>query len=163
VVKRSAPRQHTRHSVAAGVTGLIVTASVMAASGRTNRIRDVAIDVFTAVFVYWIAEAYAEALASNVVGHSGIPRYTQIRPLLVERWPLVQASYAPLVVMLLVRLFGADAATAVLAGLITASVLLAALGWTVHHEASVRARLTSAFVTGCFGVVMIVLKGLLHH
>jgi hypothetical protein len=155
-------RRRTRHSIAAGITGLVVTASVMTAAARTNRAVDIAIDVVVAVFVYWVAEAYSEAIAGHVVEHERMSR-EELRALLTERWTLVQASYLPLVAMVTARVLGTSVSSAVFIGLFVATGLLAALGWTARKGEALKARLTTAFVTGCFGVVMIALKGLLHH
>jgi hypothetical protein len=152
----------SRGSTAAGICGLIVTASVLAASARSKSVAAVVADVVVAVLVYWAADAYAEALAGHM--HE-TQRFSiaLVRESFDERWRLVRASYTPLVVMVAFRLFGSSISSAVLAGLLCATALLAALGWHARPDAPLRSRVGASIVTGAFGLVTVALKLLLHH
>jgi hypothetical protein len=156
-------RRGSQHAVAAGIYGLVVTASVMATAGERGSVVRVAISVVVAVVVYWIAEVYSDVLAHHLVERHHVT-LDDLRVLLRERAMLVEASAVPLVVAILVRVVGAGVDVAVTSGLVTATVLLACLGWTAAARAGSARRVCvlAAVVTGCFGLVMIGLKTLIH-
>jgi hypothetical protein len=114
---------------AAGIYGAIITAAVMTAAGSALSTSALAVAVLVTLVVYWLAENYAEVLGEQVTG-GRLPSLAQIRRLLAGGWPMVSASFAPLVVLVvlvLVRLAGASASSAATAGVGAAVVLL-----TVH-------------------------------
>ena len=84
--------------------------------------------------------------------------------LLRQRWALVEASYAPLVVVVAVRVLGGSTDAAINAGLLTATVMLAGFGWVAASRRGSAGfmRVATALLSASFGVVMIALKALLH-
>ena len=155
-------RRFSAESAGAAVLGLIVCAGVMTAAGEFSSITGVAISVGGTVLIYWFAEAYAHALASHVVGRQGfVPK---MRHMLALRWPMVEASFEPLVAMLIASAFGATAAAALTVGLIVATALLFLYGWVAVTRDGIRGwrRLGAAAAIAALGVVMIVLKSTLH-
>jgi hypothetical protein len=70
--------------------------------------------------VYWLAEEYAELLGEQAEGGL-IPTWDYIRGSLAATWPMVTASFVPLVVLVLARLAWA---TSVALGLGLVMVLL---------------------------------------
>ncbi len=77
-------------------------------------------------------------------------------------WPMVSASYAPLLALVLARLAGASALTAANIGLVAAVVLLIIYGWLAGRAAQLRGRklLAAVSVAAALGLVMILLKDL---
>ena len=75
------------------------------------------------LLVYWVAEEYAEILGEQAEGGT-LPTWAYIRAALAATWPMVSASYAPLLALLLARLAGASALAAANVGLVAATVLL---------------------------------------
>ena len=152
----------TEEGTAAGIYGIIVCASVMAAShARTAVAVDVA--VLVTLVIYWGAERYARLVAQRI--HDGHrPNRSQLRHQLTTGWEMVSATTVPLVVLVIVRLFGAELYVAILSALACSTVLLAAAGWEVGaDEKLTRAeRLVSAATAAAFGGALIVLKMLLH-
>ncbi len=148
--------------VAPAIYGLIVSSGVMASAGPGLPLLQVAVAVLVTVFVYWVAEQYAAVLAARLAGRASSAR--QIRASLREGWPMVEASYAPLLVLLLAWLFGASRAVAVLSALAFTTVLLFAFGWMAGRRGGLSGLrlLASALVGGGLGLVMIVLKVALH-
>jgi hypothetical protein len=63
------------------------------------------------LLVYWVAEEYAELLG-EYVEHGRLPTRAQVRAELMAAWPMVSASYLPLLTLALTRLPGASAALA---------------------------------------------------
>ncbi|HEY5076368.1 MAG TPA: hypothetical protein VIJ48_02580 [Acidimicrobiia bacterium] len=151
------------HAVSAMIYGLIVSASVMAAAGERGSVWDVTISVLIAVVVYWVADAYSEVLSHQIVSESA-PTRAQVVDLLRTRFALVEAAYAPLLLVLVFRAAGATTNTAIDAGLSTATVLLATFGWTAaaRRGSGMFGRVTAAVLTGALGLVMVVLKTTTH-
>jgi hypothetical protein len=149
--------------LAAAIYGLIVSGAVMAAAGEHGTVREVTITVFLTVLVYWAAESYADVLGEQIAEERP-STWSRSRELLRQGWPLVEASYVPLVVMLLAWAVGLSTTGAITAGLVTNAVLLVVLGWiaSAQSHSSIPARAVSAALAGAFGMVMIAIKTLLH-
>jgi hypothetical protein len=148
--------------VAPAIYGLIVSSGVMASAGPGVPLLGVAVAVLVTVLVYWVAEQYAAVLAGRLAGHATSGR--QLRASLREGWPMVEASYAPLLVLLLAWLLGASRTVAILCALSFTTLLLFAFGWMAGRRSGLSGMglLVSALVGGGLGLVMIVLKVALH-
>src|SRR5262250_2655099 len=92
------------------------------AGGRLSTAALVAAVVVT-LLVYWLAEEYAELLGEQATGGK-LPSRVYIRQALAATWPMVSASFLPLLTLVLARLAGASAAAAANVGLAAAIVLL---------------------------------------
>jgi len=144
---------------AAGIYGAVVTAAIIAATGEKLPTRWLAVAVVVTLLVYWIAEEYAVLLGEHTArGH--LPAWPQIRADLASTWPMVGASYAPLVALLLVRLAGGSPLAAANVGLAAAILLLVYHGWSAGRAADLRGwpLVLATSVAAALGVVMIVLK-----
>lgn len=148
--------------VAPAIYGLIVSSAVMASAGPTVPLARLAVAVLITVLVYWVAEQYAAVLAARLNGR--VTDHDQLRTSLRGGWPMVEASYAPLVVLLSAGLLGASRTAAILAALIFTTALLVVLGWLAGRRSGLTGLglLVSAAVGGGLGLVMIVLKVALH-
>lgn len=148
--------------VAPAIYGLIVSSGVMASAGPGVPLLGVAVAVLVTVFVYWVAEQYAATLAARLAGRARTGR--EVRASLREGWPMVEASYAPLLVLLLAWLLGASRTVAILSALIFTTLLLFGFGWMAGRRSGLSGLglLASALAGGGLGVVMIVLKVSLH-
>lgn len=155
--------RHRHHRPAAGIYGLIVVASVLATAGTSMRTLPLAVAVFTTLLIYWLAEEYAAVGEYASAGQ--MPTWARIRAALAAKWPMVSASYIPLVALLAARALGATPSTAALTGLIVVVALLTVYGWRAGRSAGLDgiARLAMAAIAGGLGVVMIVLKTALLH
>jgi hypothetical protein len=148
---------------AAGIYGTIVTAAVLAASGNTLSTAALEVTVLVTLVVYWLAEQYAELLAEHT--HAGrLPSMGQVGSSLAVSWPMVTASFVPLVTLLVARLAGASAAAAADAALAVTIAILVIHGYTAGRRAGLDGvRLVAVSGTaGLLGVAMVVLKVLLH-
>jgi hypothetical protein len=144
---------------AASIYGAIITAAIIAAAGGKLSTTALVIAVVVTLLVYWVAEEYAEVLGEQAEG-GRLPTWASIRGMLTSTWPMVSASYAPLLALVIARLAGASALTAANIGLVLAIVLLTIHGWSAGRAAQLRGRqlLISTSVAAALGVVMILLK-----
>jgi len=158
------PQPATRHRVvrpAAGIYGLIVAASVISVVGSEMRTLPLAVAMVVTLVVYWLAEEYAGLIEHASAGHP--PTWAHIGAALKAKWPLVSASYVPLVTLLGARLLGATPATSAYIALIVIVVLLMAYGWRASASAGMRGlpKFGMTFLAGFLGVLMILLKSAL--
>ncbi len=149
--------------IASGIYGLVVAGATLATAAAFDSLASVAAAVLVTVLVYWAAESYSHALATRVVRKRPL-RPGELVGVARQGWPMVSASYLPLLTLLVASLFGADVATAVLIALIATTVLLGIHGATAGWRSGVRGYrlvITVAISLG-FGLVMIGLKLSLH-
>lgn len=146
---------------AAGIYGAIVTAAILDTGGGRLPTEALVIAVLVTLLVYWVAEEYAELLGEQVAG-GRLPTWPYIREVLAETWPMVSASYLPLLALVIARLAGASALTAANAGLAVALVVLAWYGWSAARASQLRGRQLwgTTSVAVVLGLVMIALKDL---
>jgi len=146
---------------AAGIYGAIITAAIIAAVGGQLRTAALAVSILLTLVVYWVAEEYAELLGEQVTG-GHLPTWAYVRAALAHTWPMVSASYLPLLALVLARAAGASALAAANIGLAAAILLLTYHGWSAGRAARLRgwqlAAVTS--IAAALGLVMVVLKDL---
>lgn len=153
---------HNQESTAAAIYGVIVSAGVMAAAHVDTAIQ-VMVAVLVTLIIYWGAERYARVIAERIhEGHR--PSWPKLRQQLTIGWEMVTASYTPLAVLGVLSLLGVDLFAAVVSALVCSTVLLGLAGWAMGRSGhlTVPERIVAAVVASMFGVVMIVLKSLLH-
>ena len=146
---------------AAGIYGAIITAAILDTAGGRVSTTALVISVVVTLLVYWLAEEYAELLGEQVAGGK-LPSWAYIRGALATTWPMISASYAPLLAVVLARLAGASSLTAANVGLAVAIVLLAIHGWWAGRSAQLHGRQLVAVtsVAVALGLVMVGLKDL---
>ena len=152
---------HQGRRRAAGIYGAIITAAILDTIGGHASTTVLVISVVVTLLVYWIAEEYAEVLGEQAAGGK-LPSRDYIREALVATWPMVSASYAPLLAVVLAHVAGASALTAANAGLVVAVVLLTNHGWQAGRAAQLHGpKLVGATSVALgLGLVMILLKDL---
>jgi hypothetical protein len=113
------------------------------------------------LLVYWLAEEYAELLGEQAEG-GVLPRWTYIRSALAATWPMVSASYLPLLALLVARVAGASPLTAANVGLVGAVLLLIIHAWTAGRSARLHGwpLVATTSVAAGLGLIMILLKDL---
>jgi hypothetical protein len=146
---------------AAGIYGAIVTAAILDTAGGNVSTGALVISVVVTLLVYWVAEEYAEVLGEQVEG-GRLPSRAYIWGALAATWPMVSASFLPLLALVLARLAGASELTAANVGLVAAVILLTVHGWLAGRAAQLRGRplLFATSVAAALGIVMILLKDL---
>ena len=146
---------------AAGIYGAIITAAILDTAGGHVSTAALVVSVVVTLLVYWLAEEYAEVLGEQVEG-GRLPSRASIWAALAATWPMVTASYAPLLAVVLARLAGASALTAANVGLVAAIVLLTVHGWLAGQAAQLRGwqLFFSTSIAAALGLVMVALKDL---
>ena len=148
---------------AAGIYGAIVTAAILDAAGGHLPTTALVVSVVVTLLVYWLAEEYAEVLGEQAAGGRGrLPGWSRVREALAAAWPMVSASYLPLLVLVVVRLAGASSLAAANAGLVAAIIVLTVHGWLAARSAQLHGRqlVAATSVALGLGLVMILLKDL---
>jgi hypothetical protein len=146
---------------AAGIYGAIITAAILDTAGGHVSTAALVVSVVVTLLVYWIAEEYAEVLGEQAAaGH--LPNRASIQGALMSTWPMVTASYLPLLAVVLAAVAGASELTAANVGLVVAVVLLTVHGWLAGRAAQLQGRklLVATSVAAGLGLVMILLKDL---
>ena len=146
---------------AAGIYGAIITAAILDTAGGHVSTTALVISVVVTLLVYWIAEEYAEVLGEHTTG-GRLPSRAYIQGSLVSSWPMVSASFAPLLAVVLAKVAGASDLTAANVGLVVAIVLLTVHGWQAGRAAQLRRGklLVATSIAAGLGLVMILLKDL---
>jgi len=159
------PKARAGRRRASGIYGAIITAAILATAGNELHTSGLVATVVITLVVYWLAEEYAELLGEQAEG-GRVPTRDYIRESLAATWPMVTASFVPLLVLVLARLAGASIPVADNIGLAAAIVLLTVHGWSAARAADLRGwRLAWATSVALgLGLVMVVLKDviLLH-
>ena len=147
---------------AAGIYGAIITAAILDVAGGHASTTALAVSVVATLLVYWIAEEYAEILGEQAAGGQ-LPSRTSIKHALSSTWPMVTASYIPLLVVVVTKVAGASALTAANVGLVVAIVLLTVHGWLAGRAAQLQGwkLLWATSIAAGLGLVMILLKDLI--
>lgn len=155
--------RHDVERAASSVYGTIVASSVLAAGAYHLSIAQLCLAVVVTVVVYWLAEIYAQVLASRALA---APRHLreEVREHAIHHWRMVTASFIPLAALLAAAALGADEPDAVMAALLLTTLMLAVLGWVAAGRAGMQAwhRLAAAAASSLGGLVMIGLKFALH-
>jgi hypothetical protein len=152
----------TEEGTASAIYGIIVSSATMASSHASTAI-SVEAAVLVALVIYWSAERYARLVAQRIhAGHR--PTREQVREQVTSGWEMVTATAAPLVILVVVRLLGASLSAAITWALVCATVLLFLAGWEIGKDGRLSRgeRLLCAVSAAMFGVVMMLLKTLLH-
>jgi hypothetical protein len=146
---------------AAGIYGAIITAAIFAAAGGHLPTVALAVSVVVTLLVYWLAEEYAELLGEQGTGGT-LPSRAYIRGALAATWPMVSASYVPLLALLVARAAGASALVAANVGLAATILVLIMHACIAGRAARLHGwRLAAAVsVAAALGLTMVALKDL---
>jgi hypothetical protein len=144
------------------IVGTIVGAAAMVAASGHGSLGETVVSVLVTVGVYWAADSYARLLA--VAAGQPLDRRSKVIGVLRERWPMVEAAYTPLAVLVVVTLLTDNLRGGVFAALGVATVMLGGLGHAAARRAG-SSRVGSVgwgLVSAGLGVVVMLLKLLLH-
>jgi hypothetical protein len=146
---------------AAGIYGAIITAAILDTAGGHVSTTALVVSVVVTLLVYWIAEEYAEVLGEHTAG-GRLPSRAYLQGSLASSWPMVSASYMPLLAVVLAKVAGAAELAAANVGLVVAIVLLTIHGWLAGRAAQLQGWklvMVTSIAAG-LGLVMILLKDL---
>ncbi len=155
----AAPVRPAGRRRAVGIYGTIVTAAVLAAAGDDLHTLELALSIVITLLVYWVAEEYAEILGEHLAG-GRLPTWRYARAALAATWPMVGASFVPLLLLVLAWLLGASSSVAANYGLAAAIAELMIYAWAAGRAAELQRRqqLVLGSAAAVLGLLMIVLK-----
>lgn len=158
-----ADREQPQTRQASGIYGLIVTAAVLASAGSQLSTLALEFSVFVTLLVYWLAEEYARVGEQASAGH--LPTWAHVRAALASKWPMVSASYIPLLALILARLLGASNSGGVYFALAVTVSMLTYYGWSAGRVSGLRggSLFLMTLAAGALGLVMIGLKIVITH
>jgi len=153
------PAAGAAHLQADGIYGTIITASVLASAGDELATWPLASAVLITLAVYWIADVYAELLAGQMA-RERMASWPDVLHTLAATWPMVSASFLPLLVLILAWLLGASSSAAATAALAVAIVMLTLCAWAACRAAGLRGArmLAVTAIAAVLGLLMVVLK-----
>lgn len=146
------------------IYGTIVVAGVIAALGHEQAAAPTVFgSVLATAFVFWLAHVWAAATSARVESGRRLPPRA-VAEIAAHEWPMVESAVLPLVPIALAwaGLFS-DAAGIDLALAVTV-LQLVAWGLVVGRRTHERwpAALLSGLVNGAFGLLLVLLKALVH-
>jgi hypothetical protein len=141
------------------ILGTVVGLSTMVAAGAHGTLGQVELTVLVTVAIYWAADCYARLLAARGAG-----RRVKVGSVLRRQWPMVEAAYTPLVVLLVVVLVTGNLRVGIFTALGVGTVVLGGLGFFATRRAggSRSDAVRSSLVSAGLGIVVILLKLVLH-
>jgi hypothetical protein len=155
-------RRRTEENTAAGIYGVIVGAAVMATT-HADSVIQLELAVLVTLVIYWAAERYSRIVAERII-EGRRPSWHEVRQQLTYGWAIVSTSVLPLAVLGVLGLVGVDQSVATLVALLCSTGLLCLAGWAAGRrgQLSPLERVASAATAGAFGLMMILLKAMLH-
>ena len=145
------------------ITGTVVCAAVIAyGAGHVDSTAQLTLAILGTVAVYWLAHLHAMTIGNSLT-HQHHP-VAALRHALAETWPILGASVAPVAVLLVSELLGADLRTAAWIALITTIGLLTAYSYVagVRGGLDTWGRIASAAAGAGLGILVALLKVALH-
>jgi hypothetical protein len=156
--------EHRAHEIAGAIYGTILASTVVASLGHDPEklAHSVAI-VLTTSLVFWAAHVYSLMVAGRMVAGRKLTR-PEVRAIAANEWPMLQSSVW-VVLPLLLGVFGiisrdSAAVIALLVGIAALFVYGILLG--VREGRGRISILWNALVVGSFGVLILLLKFLVH-
>jgi hypothetical protein len=124
---------------------------------------EIAVSVLVTGLVFWLAHVYASVVAERYVAQRRLTR-SEIRAEFFSEWPVVQAFFPPIVVLLLgtIGLLADDTAISLAIAVGVASMVLWSLAIGRQERMRPRALAGLALINALFGLVIVLLKVLVH-
>ena len=144
---------------------ILVSGMIVVAGGSGTSAWQLFWQVVGTVVVFWAAHVYAGTVARHGLEHNRVRGLGEaFRESLQRSLGLLASSTIPLVILLLGATKAIDDAVALWAALWAGVVVLAVLGWIAftRRGAPWPIRLAGAFGTAAFGLVMMLMKALIH-
>ena len=162
---RGDTRQESADFYAAAVYGSIVATSLATAFRQEHATPEAtALALISTLVVFWLAHVWS-AIVGDRLHRGAPPSLTRARTIARAEWPLVEAAFAPVVVLLLGWAGVLGAASASTGAILVSCLELFAWGIAVGRRAYGRWRpaLLSGLVDGVLGLVLVSLELVLVH
>jgi hypothetical protein len=147
-----------------GILGTVITAELMAAySEPPIHLGAVVLGIIVAVLVYWLTHVYADEVGHGPVKGRAFAK-RRLMSTLRRQWALVDASFPPLIVLLVAFALGAGASRALLVADLSAVLLLVGWGVLTARRRGIRgpSLILTGLVAGVLGLVVVVLRAVVH-
>ena len=120
------------------------------------------IAILATAFIYWLAHVHARTLG-DAVKHRTHP-IDALKEALAETWPILAAALVPAVILIVLRIAGAEIRTAAWIAVIACTVLLTVYSFFAGRRGglSLGGSAVSACVGALLGIMVIGLKAGLH-
>lgn len=144
--------------------GGIVAGSVLAvSSAHAEATSHVAVATALVTLIYWLAHVYVEAIGGRFTDAEQ-PIHRRIGEAMRDAVEVLVGALPPILIFLLARLAGADVQSAAQVALWITVALLMAAGGAAAYLAGQRGwpLVLETLIAGCFGMLVILLKYLLH-
>lgn len=153
----------SERGIASAIYGLVICSATLATASETDKIWVIAASVLVTVAVYWAAETYSLGLARRTLTHRNLTRKDH-HALLVQGWPMVSASFVPILVLVVSAAVGRSTGLAVDLALLAATILLVVSGWRASTSSGLTGfrLIISVLISALLGAAMVVLKNALH-
>jgi hypothetical protein len=145
--------------LSSAILGTVVGLSTMVAAGAHGTLGQVELTVLVTVAIYWAADCYARLLAARGAG-----KHAKVGSVLRREWPMVEAAYTPLVVLLVIALVTGNLRAGIFSALGVGTIVLGGLGFFAARRAggSRSNAVQWSLVSASLGIVVILLKLVLH-
>jgi hypothetical protein len=158
--------EHEHANPARAIYGTILVMAVITALSHDDSVKSAELiaGVLATTFVFWIAHVYAEVLGQRVEGEAGRFSFGNVAVAARGEWPLVEASLLPVLALLLGVVGVVETNTAV--GIAIGAGVVELFGYGIaagrRLRLSLRATIAVALVNGALGLVIVLLKVLVH-
>jgi hypothetical protein len=151
------------NNVAAAVYGLILTGSILAASGQGERAGEILLFMVMTLGLFWAAHVYAELLGGWATTGQP-PDRGRWKSEMRRQWPMVGVCAIPAIVLVLGIFDLVRDETAVDLALVICTAELGLAGFLAARRGGggLPASVISAVIAFGFGVALIALKAILH-
>jgi hypothetical protein len=156
---------HPAESLATAIYGTILSTSLITAysEDQGSDPLQVAVAVFSASVVFWLAHAYSDVLARGLIVR-GSGGFARVRSELRREWPLVTGATLPILPLFLapLGLLSNDTAesVAIAAGIAMLTLVGVSIAWRRHSGLIGLAMAAAA--SALFGALVVILKVLVH-
>jgi hypothetical protein len=151
---------------ARAIYGTILVMAVITALSHDDSVTSAQLiaGVLATTFVFWIAHVYAEVLGNRVEGGLGVPTLANVATAARGEWPLVEASLLPVLCLLLGVIGLVKTNTAVTIAICVGVAELFGYGILAGRRLNLSGVgvVLVGFVNGALGLLMVLLKVLVH-
>jgi hypothetical protein len=152
-------------NLARSIYGNVLATSLVVAFSEDDdySTTEIAVAVLVTGLVFWLAHVYASLIAERYVAGRRLTR-SEIGAEFYGEWPVVQAFFPPVVVLLLgtIGLFSRDTAVSLAIAGGVAAMVLWSLAIARQERMTLPALLVMTLLNALFGVAVVLLKVIVH-
>lgn len=144
---------------------ILVSGMIVVSNSLVGTSANALISVVITVLVFFAAHVYAGTLARMALGQGKVPLGASFRAAAGHSQGMLLVAVVPITILALGISRVVDDEAAIWGALIADTLMLAGLGWfaVARWAPSIWTKLGSAAITAVFGLVLVLLKVLIHH